>query len=445
MIEEDGNGQIHIQDQEPRRRPRTSQGARQASRAPQAPFLVHASSYQSERAGSRAPASSRQREVIQATGCAEESTPLGQDSRGRSVSSTRASWASRVRDPHGRSNNFRNRTQAQTDDTEFEELLPREPEGVAYYPQFSTPNGSFVSQYHQSGGPMPLQYGQNVQHHQYHAGSGGTNEYIPGINQGQIPPLQYGNPYYGPTGHDVPNMTPQSHQNPYLQPPHYQSSNGLWQPSGLPYANRQARLIELDPRSNANRSQSTAERSQSDNAAERGSSYDHTVCIWPSHLSVEERHRRGIFTREELRERGMAPPAQPTYRRRPDPAADLSPEERSTASAAGLNPVATNAASADGPDIIDLISHVDHEPEETTVVAVAASDPVCTGLVLKIKGKTAEKRAGSPPAKYSRRPSKKPRLCHGDIYQRPDGTIWFRAPGASVSGKLCSLFHLNDF
>ena len=32
--------------------------------------------------------------------------------------------------------------------------------------------------------------------------------------------------------------------------------------------------------------------------------------LWPSHLSVEERHRRGIFTREELAERGMAP-AQP--------------------------------------------------------------------------------------------------------------------------------------
>ena len=436
MIDQDGSEQIHNQDQGLHRESRTSQGVRQARSAPQAPPRVNASSHQSERAGSRAPASSRQYEVTQATGYAEESTPLGQNSRSRPISSMRAGRASRVRGPLRNSNDFRNGTQAQTDDTEFEELLPREPERVSYYPQFTTQNGNFVSQYHQSGGPMPLQYGQNGQHHHYHVGLGGT---VPGVNQGQMPPpLQYENSYSGPTGHSMPNITPQSHQNPYPQPPHYQSFKGLWQPSGLLYANRPARLIEFNPMSDAHGSQNTVIWPQRGNFAEPGSSCDHTVCIWPSHLSVEERHERGIFTREELRQRGMAPPAQPTRRRdsRTDPAVDLSHEETSTASAEGLNPEAINAALADSPDIRDLTSHVDHEPEATTAAAVAASDPRDASLVLPNKGKGAKKRAGSPPAQNSRRPSKKPRVSHGDIYQRPDGTVWFRAFGASVSGKL---------
>ena len=85
---------------------------------------------------------------------------------------------------------------------------------------------------------MPFQHGQNAQHHHYHLGPDGPNDFVPGLDSGQVPPPQYRESYSGPGGHEMLKIASQHQAVPYLQPPHYQSYKGIGQPPGLPYANR---------------------------------------------------------------------------------------------------------------------------------------------------------------------------------------------------------------
>ena len=435
----DGNGPTRDQAQSSRQGSRIAQGGRQAS---QSSFSVNVASNQSERTVCRPPAPSSQRRITQLAEPGDVWTPPDQIPRGRTNSSARARGTSRARGRRGRTSSSRNGgPEAQTQIVHRDTFtLPQQTADWLSSPQHNIQNRTFASQQHQASGPMPVQYWQNVQQTHYQPGSGDLYGFVPGVNPGQIPPPQYRNSYPGPGEHVMPNNTVQHPPNPYLQPSHHQSYNEPGQPLGVPYANGSAyaRATEFDLSSNEGRSQSTPGGPQRANA---GSYYDDSEFLWPSHLSDEERHSRGIFTREELRERGMAPSAHPTPRtgpraRRRDPAALLSREDSSIAPADGVDQEATEEASADSPANINISSAVDRQLVELTGASPAADDPVDSNLGTIKKGRRGKKRAGSPLARKSPVSRKKPHFIHGETHQRPDGSIWFRAPGSTVSGKL---------
>ena len=372
-------------------------------------------------------------------------------------------------DLRGVSNNPRSAPEAEILYFGSEESVPREPSDVFYNQQYGGQNSAFASPVDQSGGLVPFQNGQSARNHPYYPSSSGPNRFIPAVHSGQVAPPQYGESYSAPGEHTMPNIAFQPNQNPYLQP-YNQSFNGIGQPARSAYANGSnfARVTEVDSRFDNNRIQSTVRGFQRATLVQSRSYDDETELIWPSHLSDEERHARGIYTREERhargiytreerREFGMVRLAQitsptPQRRRRTGPAANRSPEYPSTAPAGGFNQEATNPGSANHLATIDLTSDIDDDPEDANLESPAVAEPTEVGLVHTKKGKTGRKRAGSQLARSSRAGSqlarssraapKRPRIFHGELHHRPDGTVWFRAPGSDVSGKLTLLSRL---
>ena len=362
-------------------------------------------------------------------------------------------------DLRGVSNNPRSTPEAEILYFGSEESVPREPSDVFYNQQYGGQNNAFASRVDQSGGLVPFQNRQSAQNHSYYPGSSRSNGLIPAVHSGHVAPPQYGESHPAPGEYTMPNIAFQPNQNPYLQP-YNQSFNGIGQPARSAYANGSnfARVTEVDSRFDNNRIQSTVGGFQSAVPIESRSYDDETDRLWPSHLSDEERHARGIYTREERhargiynreerREFGMVRLAQitsptPQRRRRTGPAANRSPEYPSTAPTGGFNQEASNPGSANHLATIDLTSDIDDDPEDANVESPAVGEPTEVSLVLKKKGKTGRKRAGSPVARSSRAAPKRPRVFHGELHQRPDGTVWFRAPGSDVSGKLTLLSRL---
>lgn len=420
----DGSGVRGRQAQQPR----TPQADRQPSHRRQYPSGLNDGVGQSERTASRPPVSVTPQQSTRPAerGCEIKTEVLGSAFPSVSSNTSHPQGMGRFGNPL----DFSPYSRSHAGNHHAPSARPQA--GFNNFPLPNSQNGFHPSPYQQPGATMGFQHGQYPHQHPYYPHYPppyGANEFCARSNPGQIPP-QSGSAFSAHGGFGVNAAMPYDPPGFYYQPPLQPTPHGFPQPYGS--ANRRPETVYFT--GNSSRYPGVPGLPHGTAVSRPGSRYDDSDWLWPCHLSSRVRHDRGSFSNEELHTREMVSPDDDDGEAAKDPSPATSPasveivsieerRERGMGSPGGGNRgEAMNTSPASSAASVEIVSISSTDEDD---------DGEPPRKKIKLPATKTDKRYLGP------HPMKKIRRDHGQVRNSDDGSIWFRANGASEWGQSC--------